>query len=111
MPFARFGTYGYIHHRALNDRAALAAATRAAIAFPEVTHIFEGDVCWHVGEGRSDLYFRHPRRIFDSLSARAIDTAGPGLIRVEEKSHEYDRQFSRCCYCHAGGKGGRKFRR
>ena len=84
MPFARFGTYGYIHHRALNDRAALALASRAVADFPEVTHVFEGDVCWHVAEGRSDLYFRHPRRIFDSLSARAIDSAGTLLIRVEE---------------------------
>ncbi|MEI9990948.1 MAG: hypothetical protein WDM86_13005 [Rhizomicrobium sp.] len=84
MPFTRFGTYGYIHHRALNDRAALAVALRAIAAFPEVTHIFEGDVCWHFAEGRSDLYFRHPRRIFDSLDARAIDAAGPALIRVED---------------------------
>ena len=84
MPFARFGTYGYIHHRALNDRAALALACRAVADFPDVTHVFEGDVCWHVAEGRSDLYFRHPRRIFDSLSAQAIDAAGPALIRVEE---------------------------
>ncbi|MEJ0028300.1 MAG: hypothetical protein WDN01_19920 [Rhizomicrobium sp.] len=84
MPFSRFGTYGYIHHRALNDRAALAAAGRAAAAFPEVTHVFEGDVCWNFADGRSDLYFRHPRRIFDSLDARAIDAAGTALIRVED---------------------------
>ena len=82
MPFARFGTYGYIHHRALNDRAALATACRAVAAFPGVTHIFEGDVCWNFADGRSDLYFRHPRYVFDSLSGRAIDAAGP--IRVED---------------------------
>ncbi len=84
MPFARFGAYGYIHHRALNDRAALATACAAVADFPDVTHIFEGDVCWHVAEGRSDLYFCHPRRVFDSLSAHAIDSARPALIRVEE---------------------------
>lgn len=82
MLFSRFGTYGYIHHRALNDRAALAVARRAVAAFPDVTHVFEGDVCWHFAEGRSDLYFRHPRYIFDSLNAQAL--AAPALIRVEE---------------------------
>ncbi len=80
MPFARFGTYGYIHHRALNDRTALAAARRDAAAFPDVTHVFEGDVSWNFADGRSDLYFRHPHHVFDSLSARAIDAAD--LIRV-----------------------------
>jgi len=84
MPFARFGTYGHIHHRALNDRAALAAAKRDAAAFPATTHVFEGDVSWHFAEGRSDLYFRHPLYIFDSLSGAAIDAAGGTLIRVEE---------------------------
>jgi hypothetical protein len=84
MPFAGFGTYGYIHHRALNDRAALAVARRAVAAFPAVTHVFEGDVSWHFADGRHDLYFRHPSYIFDSLTAEAIDAARGTLIHVEE---------------------------
>jgi len=80
--FDRFQTYGYIHHRALNRRAALAIAQKAVAEFPGVTHVFEGDVCWHFAGGRSDLYFRHPLLFFDSLSAEAIDARRP--IRVED---------------------------
>jgi hypothetical protein len=80
--FDRFTTYGYIHHRALNDRSTLAIAQRAAAEFPDVTHIFEGDVCWHFDGGRRDLYFRHPTVFYDTLSARAIDARRP--IPVEE---------------------------
>jgi hypothetical protein len=82
--FSRFGSYGYIHHRALNDRAALIIAQRAAAEFPGVTHVFEGDVCWHFEAGRGDLYFRHPHYIFDSLSSDAIDARKGALIHVEE---------------------------
>jgi hypothetical protein len=80
--FDRFRTYGYIHHRALNDRRTLAIAQRAVAEFPGVTHVFEGDVCWNFAAGRSDLYFRHPLLFFDSLSGAAIDARGP--IRVED---------------------------
>jgi hypothetical protein len=80
--FDRFRTYGYIHHRALNDRKALAVAQRAVAGFPEVTHVFEGDVCWNFASGRSDLYFRHPLVFFDSLSGAAIDARKP--IRIED---------------------------
>jgi hypothetical protein len=82
--FDRFGTYGYIHHRALNDRATLAIAQRATGDYPDVTHVFEGDVSWHFADGRSDLYFRHPSYIFDSLSGAAIDAGAKTLIHVEE---------------------------
>ena len=84
MPFARFGTYGHIHHRALNGRAALAAAKREVAAFAATTHVFEGDVSWNFAKDRSDLYFRHPGYVFDSLTAREIDAAQETLIRVEE---------------------------
>lgn len=80
--FDRFTTYGYIHHRALNDRMTLAIAQRAVAEFPQVTHILEGDVCWHFAGGRRDLYFRHPLVFYDTLSAGTIDTWRP--IRVEE---------------------------
>lgn len=82
--FSRFATYGYIHHRALNDRTTLATAARDAAAFPNVTHVFEGDLSWHFEDGRSDLYFRHPSYIFDSLGAAAIDAGKRTLIHVEE---------------------------
>jgi hypothetical protein len=80
--FDRFQTYGYIHHRALNDHKMLAIAQRAVADFPEVTHVFEGDVCWNFAGGRRDLYFRHPLLFFDSLSGAAVDALRP--IRVED---------------------------
>jgi hypothetical protein len=84
--FSRFATYGYIHHRALNNPATLATAQRDCAAYPGVTHIFEGDVCWNFTGARHDLYFRHPSYIFDSLSAEAIDAAVAqgALIRADD---------------------------
>lgn len=72
--FSRLAPYGYIHHRALNDFAAMAAAGRHIVEYPHKTQVLEGDVCWNFSAGRSDLYFRHPSYFVDTLSSRQIDT-------------------------------------
>ncbi len=69
----RLGGYGFIHHRSLNDPAALDAALRVAAARPRYTHVLEGDLCWDFSGGRRLLYFRHPRRIVDTLPACEIE--------------------------------------
>lgn len=72
--FTRMERFGFIHHRALNSpeafRAAAAQATRA-----DVVHVLEGDLCWYAAGGRTCYYFRHPRRLTDTLSPTALDQA------------------------------------
>jgi hypothetical protein len=71
--FAKFSSYGYIHHRALNDFAALGEARALVRGNPGRVHIYEGDICWDFTAGREDLYFRHPDFVFDTLSDEQID--------------------------------------
>jgi hypothetical protein len=71
--FAKFSSYGYIHHRALNCFADLAEARVLVRDNPGRVHIYEGDICWDFTGGREDLYFRHPSLVFDTLSPEAID--------------------------------------
>lgn len=70
--FDQFSGYGFIHHRALNNRAALHEALRLEAAHPARTHIFEGDLCWDFSPGNETFYFRHPRFVIDTLSSSKI---------------------------------------
>ncbi len=73
--FDKVGSYGFIHHRALNDFTELEKARSLAKKYPQVSHVFEGDICWNFEDGREDLYFRHPSFIIDTLSSDQIDKA------------------------------------
>lgn len=59
-----------------------------AAKYPSHTHILEGDLCWNFGEGRQDLYFRHPSLVIDTLSASQIDreVSDRKLVRLEDCS-------------------------
>jgi hypothetical protein len=71
--FQQMPRFGFVHHRALNSRERFRAALTAAHARPDLCHILEGDLCWHVEGGRRDYYFRHPRRWTDVLDPTQID--------------------------------------
>jgi len=78
--FDRLQGYGFVHHRALNSHEALARTLRNVAAFPARPHVLEGDVCWDFRPGNTELCFRHPVVVFDSLSARRIRK------RIEDKT-------------------------
>lgn len=84
--FERMASYAFIHHRALNSFSALDGAKKTAAAFPERCHVVEGDVCWNFEGGRQDLYFRHPHRVIDTLSAAEIDAGrkARSLVMLED---------------------------
>lgn len=71
--FKRLAPYGYIHHRALNDFSKMAKAEKYILKYPDKAQVLEGDVCWDFENGRSDLYFRHPSYVVDTLSPQKID--------------------------------------
>lgn len=73
--FDRYEGYGFVHHRALNTLAKRDRALTAARRHSEATHIFEGDVCWNFSGRDAQLYFRHPRAVFDTLSTRQVNDA------------------------------------
>ncbi len=84
--FEQLEPYGFVHHRALNSHEAFDAASEYVEQYPDVSHVFEGDVCWNFTDGRKDLYFRHPSYVLDSLSGEQIDEqvqAGT-LFRLED---------------------------
>jgi hypothetical protein len=83
--FEKFAGYGFIHHRALNSPADLAAAMSLVSSFPERTHILEGDICWDFSGGRSLFYFRHPSAFFDTLPPERVerDIARGRLVTLE----------------------------
>lgn len=70
--FDKFRGYGFIHHRALNSRAALKEALRLVAAHPSRTHILEGDLCWDFSPGNELFYFRHPNFVVDKLPAAEV---------------------------------------
>ena len=84
--FRRLADFGFVHHRALNSFEMLGAALDTARAWPHLTHVVEGDICWHFRDGREDLYFRHPSLFFDTLGPRKIDRrlADRKLVRLED---------------------------
>jgi hypothetical protein len=71
--FSRLGGYGFIHHRSLNDPEALEDALAVAARRPQYVHVLEGDLCWDFEACRRLFYFRHPRRVCDTLEAPAIE--------------------------------------
>ncbi len=84
--FDRLGTYGFVHHRALNSFTGLETALATARAWPNAVHVMEGDICWNFRGGREDLYFRHPALLFDVLGSGQIDrrVAARRLVRLED---------------------------
>jgi hypothetical protein len=84
--FARLAPYGYIHHRALNDFAALADGQRFVAAYPEKHQVFEGDICWNFDGGRQDFYFRHPSYVVDTLSPDVFDAmrAARAIVTLDD---------------------------
>lgn len=78
--------YGYVHHRALNSVSKLEASLTYVRRFPQVRHVFEGDVSWNFERGVEELYFRHPSFVFDSLSRNQIAHARSAgeLVAVED---------------------------
>jgi len=71
--FAKLAPYGYVHHRALNNFAALEEAENNVSAYPNMHQVLEGDICWDFSAGRAEFYFRHPSFIVDTLSLQRID--------------------------------------
>lgn len=89
MQIASFGSdarYAYVHHRALNDFVNLEHALHLVDQYPELNHVFEGDVCWYFGDGRQEVYFRHPSYVLDSLSLKEIDDGlnGRRLVTIAD---------------------------
>ncbi len=76
----------FVHHRALNSRAALRAALAAMQTRPDLSHAFEGDLCWDFEDGRADIYLHHPWFVWDGLSParRARDTGDGPTVSVDE---------------------------
>ena len=66
-------SFGFVHHRALNSREKYEAELQTIDDRADLTHVFEGDICWNILDGRNDFYFRHPTLLWDSLSASSID--------------------------------------
>ena len=71
--FSSISPYGFVHHRALNSHQAINAAAALVLEYPNVRHVFEGDVCWNFQNGREDLYFRHPHYVVDTLGPVEFD--------------------------------------
>ena len=84
--FTKFGSYGYIHHRALNSFGALSDARNIVRENPGRVHIYEGDICWDFSAGREELYFRHPKYVFDRLAAEEIAAGrtGGSLVTIKD---------------------------
>ncbi len=66
--FQDLQSFGFVHHRALNSRDKFNAAAESARLRPDLIHVLEGDLCWHVEGSESIFYFRHPKRLTDVLT-------------------------------------------
>lgn len=75
LVFEELNRFGFVHHRALNSRAAFQAASEAAQERPDLIHILEGDLCWHFDGAQKEFYFRHPDFLTDVLSLQELDAA------------------------------------
>ncbi|MBM83182.1 MAG: hypothetical protein CMJ78_21690 [Planctomycetaceae bacterium] len=75
LVFEEMNSFGFVHHRALNSREKYDSELVTIDARPDLTHVFEGDICWNVTSGRDDFYFRHPTLLWDTLSEDQIDEA------------------------------------
>lgn len=67
--------FGIVHHRKLNDEAALTALLPVVERLPGFLHIAEGDLCWACLDGEYVLYFHHPDRLIDARNPASIAKA------------------------------------
>lgn len=70
--FQNLESFGFVHHRALNTRETFEKAVAQSHDRPDLVHVLEGDLCWHLDKDECFFYFRHPKRLVDVLSPEQI---------------------------------------
>jgi len=85
IPFIPEGSFGWIHHRFLNNLEWLNALVSHAGKRPEYVDMAEGDVCWYREDGRYVFYMWHPK-VLAPLSAEEASAglASGALHRLED---------------------------